>query len=150
MLKTNNNNHVYMDTKRNEKGITFISVLLMITVIFLTLPLIGFLTKSMNYTTNYDAMSVQQFFYFLRDDIIASTDIIKIQSDAISLHHFNDSIVTFEKYDDLIRRQVDGKGHEVFLREVQNVNFKKVRNGVHVLITTKQGEQYEKTIRIYH
>ncbi|WP_174613797.1 competence type IV pilus minor pilin ComGF [Virgibacillus ihumii] len=150
MLKTNSNDHVYMDTHPNEKGFTFISVLLMITVIFLTLPLIAFLTKSITYSTNYDAMSVQQFFYFLRDDVIASTDVIMVHSEAISLHHYNDSIVTFEKYNDLIRRQVDGQGHEIFLREVQEVNFKKVRNGVHVFLMTKQGEQYEKTIRFYH
>lgn len=139
-----------MATAPNEKGFTFLSVLLMISIIFLTLPLISFLIKSINYQSNYDAMSVQQFFYFLRDDMIASTDVSSVQSNTISLNHYDGSIVTFEKYEGLIRRQVDGQGHEVYLREVKDVNFKTARNGIHVSITTMQGEQYEKTIRLYH
>ncbi|WP_077326961.1 competence type IV pilus minor pilin ComGF [Virgibacillus siamensis] len=149
MLKTNRTNHVYTAIQLNEKGFTFLSVLLAITVVFLTLPLIALITKSIDYSSNYDAMSVQQFFYFLRDDVIASTMVESEQSDKLILHYYDDTIVTFEKYDDLIRRQVNGQGHEIYLREVQDVQFTASPNTIHVFITMKQGDQYEKSIHVY-
>lgn len=56
---------------------------------------------------------------------------------------------TLEWYNDLIQRQVDGKGFEVFLRDVKGVQFSALSYGVHVTITTLQGAHYEKTIVFY-
>lgn len=115
----------------------------------MTLPFVSYLTKTISYSSNYDAMSVQQFFYFLRDDVITATDIIISEPEKVHLYHYNGTVITFEKYQDQIRRQIDGTGHEVYLRDIKEVRFTSNPFGVHASITTKQGEQFEKIIILY-
>ncbi|WP_443257925.1 competence type IV pilus minor pilin ComGF [Virgibacillus sp. L01] len=137
-----------MDILKNENAFSFLSVILTISLLFIIIPFTGYLLKGVSFTSNYDELSIQQFFYFLRDEVIESTD-IKIEPTKITLHQTNGSVVTIEKYQSLIRRKVDSKGHEVFLRDVQAVNFKSTVYGFHVTITSAKGEQFEKTIIIY-
>lgn len=133
----------------NDKGFTFLSALLTITILFITLPFTTYLVKGINFTSNYEELSLQQFYYFLRDDVIKSTELI-VEPTKVTLQNYDGSLVTIEKYQNLIRRQIDGQGHEIYLRNIQEALFTNTSNGFRVSITSTQGEQYEKTIIFYH
>ncbi|MBP1950356.1 competence protein ComGF [Virgibacillus litoralis] len=137
-----------MDILQNEKGFSFLSAILTISILFILIPFTGYLLNGVNYTSNYEELSVQQFYFFLRDDVIKSTDII-VEPTKIILNQHDGSVVTIEKYQDLIRRQVDSEGHEIYLRHVQNIFFKSSEYGFHASIISTKGEQYEKTIIFY-
>ncbi|WP_158701707.1 ComGF family competence protein [Lentibacillus sp. Marseille-P4043] len=137
-----------MGIARTERGFTFLTLLLTVTILFMTLPFISYLIKSAAYSTNYQEESIQQFLYFLRDDVIKATD-YAVTPTAIKLIINDEETVTIEQYETLIRRQVNGQGHEIYLRDVEEVSFTSLPYGIHAKITSIQGETYEKQIIIY-
>ncbi|MFD1038476.1 competence type IV pilus minor pilin ComGF [Virgibacillus byunsanensis] len=148
MLKIKLKNTVFTAIVKIEKGFTILSVLLSITVLFITLPFAAYLVKTANIPTNYEELSIQQFFIFLRDEMIIATDIV-VYPNTIEYTVKNGSQVTIEKYDNIIRRQVIGKGHEIYLRDVSDVTFTSLSYGIHVSITSLEGEHSEKDIIFY-
>lgn len=58
-------NFVYMATRTNKNGFTFIESLLTISILLMTLPFIGYLVKGTDFTSNYDQLAGQQFFFLL-------------------------------------------------------------------------------------
>jgi competence protein ComGF len=53
-------------------------------------------------------------------------------------------IATFEKYQDMVRRQVDGLGHEVMLQQVANFQVKKEGDHIVVQVTDHEGNQFSR------
>ncbi|ALX48075.1 competence type IV pilus minor pilin ComGF [Lentibacillus amyloliquefaciens] len=148
MLKTKLNNSVYTAIRPNEKGVTFISVLFMISIIFTTIPFTVYLVKAVDVTSNYDALSVQQFFFYMRDEVISASD-LTIETSKLTLEQPDGSTATLEKSDDRIVRRLNN-GFEIYLRDVQDVTFTSSSYGVHASITTINGDQYEKSIVYYN
>lgn len=153
MLKRLKKQDAFTVIHKNNQGFTLISILLTITILFTTLPLLGYLIKSATYTSNYDELSIQQFFHYLRDDFLIATD-YDVSTNKITLGLENGTQASIESYtntakDVLIRRRVDGFGHEVYLMNIEAVTFSPISYGVHVIVTSLQGEQYEKTIIFY-
>lgn len=149
MLNKKKKKHAYSGTQINQKGFTLLSTLLTISILFITVPFLEYITKSLDYTTNYTDLSYYQLFHFMRDDIIRSTD-FAIDGQKLSLNTFSETTVGYEQYEDIIRRQVDGAGHEIFIQKnVANLSFEKISYGVKAIITTKDGEVYEKKFTVY-
>lgn len=146
--------YVCTEFRKNEQGFTFLSMLLTVTILFTTLPLLAYLIKSVNYSSNYDEIAVQQFFNFLQNDVIHATS-YQIENGVIKLvlpnesKNEDDEIASFQKYDTLIRRQVDEGGHEIYLRDIEDFTVTSLAYGFHVTILSLQGERYEKTIVFY-
>ncbi|HLS08040.1 ComGF family competence protein [Lentibacillus sp.] len=140
---------VYTAIRKNEKGFTFISIFLTVSIIFMTIPFTTYLTKTVDVSSNYDQLSVQQFFYFLRDEVIKASE-ITVEPSKITLLQPDESRVSLEQYEDLIVRQLDGEGFEVYLRNVQDVHFTPSEFGLLASITTINGDQFEKHIVFYN
>ena len=149
MLKKPTKLFAYTAIHRDEKGFTFISMLLMMTILAVSLPFLAYLTKSATYTTNFDDIAIRQFFQFLRDETIKATA-YHVDEGTLTLKiDDDDKNVTIERYKDLIRRQVDRKGHEIYLQGVQDLGFTAQDYGFRVTVTSLEGERYEKTIIYY-
>ncbi|WP_188453664.1 ComGF family competence protein [Virgibacillus oceani] len=140
---------VYMGILRNEKGFTFITLLVTITLFFMTLPFIGYISKTVTYSSNYDEISTLQFFHFIRDDVMKATNFY-VDAKGLKLNMKDGTVVSFEQYNNTVRRQVDGQGHEIYLRNVKQFELKPLPFGIHLTITSIQGEIYEKSIIFYH
>lgn len=147
MLKRNKKKSVYMDPLQNETGFTFLTLLVTLTIFCVTIPFAAYLLQSVDHSTYQEEIAVQLSFQFLRDDLLEATD-YGVTKDKITLTRSEDEKVTIEQYENQIRRRVRG-GNEIYLRDVQNVSFKKQPYGIHASITTEQGETYEKTIINY-
>ena len=129
----------------NERGFTMISMLMTLSVIMITLPLLAQIIILTTVPSSYDELSMNQFFYFLRDEVSIAAD-YSVKQDVLTLELENGDTITFKKYKELVVRQVDGKGYDVFLRSVEDIRFRKLSYGVHIAITSLEGEQYEKNI----
>lgn len=57
--------------------------------------------------------------------------------------------VTVSRYNDLIRRQIGGKGHEVLLQQVKSFNAVVEESGVTLSIVSAAGKQYELKTYLY-
>lgn len=139
---------VYMERAKNNAGFTFISLLITLMIISTTLPLLVQLTKTASYRTNYSELSIHQFFQFLRDDLIEATA-FKVSKHSLELSLPNDDAASYSMYGRLIRRQVGGRGHEVYVRNVKNITFTELSYGVLAEVRSLEGDIYEKVIVFY-
>lgn len=140
---------VYMAIHKHEQGFSLVSMLVMSTIFFMTLPLLIYITKSVTYESNYDELSIRQFYQFLRDELIQATSYTINQNQLVLVAPDGDKI-SFMQYNHEILRKVDGQGHDVYLRNVEAILFKKLSyDGIQVEITSLEGNKYEKSIMFY-
>ena len=103
----------------------------------------------MNSKSTYSEISVQQFFQFVRDDIIDATNIYVTNGKLYLVKPHENKTATLELYGTLVRRQVNGKGHEIYLRDVEGISFTPLPYGVQVTVITTSEERYEKKFAYY-
>lgn len=138
-----------MELKNSEHGFTLLSNLLAIFIIGLILPFIINLYQATGNSPSYTKeISIQQFFQFLRDDL-ANSESYDVENERLILTLYDGTPTTIEKYKDLIRRQVEGKGHEIYLRDIKSVLFEKLTYGIKTTITSFEGDKYVKHIVLY-
>jgi len=148
MLKRKEKHFAFMPMKNDELGHTLLSMLLALSLISLTIPFLSVLITNINNESNYKLTSVQHFFYTLREQLIHSQS-YQVKNNKLYLYNTLGETITIEKYSTLIRRQVDRMGHEIYLRNVKSVSFKKLPYGLHVIVTLNGGETFEKSIIFY-
>ncbi|RDW19193.1 hypothetical protein CWR48_09085 [Oceanobacillus arenosus] len=151
MLNMQKKRFVYTEYMHHEHGFTFISMLFAIAILSITLPFTGYLLKATASQSNYEEISVYQFFQFVRDEVVKSTGMYIANGKLHLQQKINNqqAIATIEKYESLIRRQVDGTGHEIFLRDVQDLTFFEDPYGIKINVTTLEGNTYDKRIIFY-
>ncbi|WP_042145917.1 competence type IV pilus minor pilin ComGF [Paucisalibacillus sp. EB02] len=137
-----------MDYQKNEQGFTFYTLLFALTILIMCIPLYGAILKTLKENSSYNEISIQQVFHFIQQDVIKAIN-YRAESGKIYLNLYNGETVTIEQYGNLIRRQVDGQGHEIYLRNIQDFQVQTLEYGFNVYITSSEGEQYEKTITFY-
>ncbi|HLR01129.1 MAG TPA: competence type IV pilus minor pilin ComGF [Virgibacillus sp.] len=138
-----------MVLKKNESGFTLLSNMLAIVIIGLILPLLAGLYQAAADMPSYtEEISIQQFFQFLRDDLTKTVS-CQVKDNKLVMTLSNDKQTRIEHYDTLIRRQVDGKGHEIYLRDIKSVSFDTLSYGIKTTIISSKGETYVKNLACY-
>jgi competence protein ComGF len=74
---------------------------------------------------------------------------MEIKQSTIYLYKFNGEKVSFEKYGNLIRRRVNGQGHEILLQSISDVQYKLEHDGILIKVMTEQGKEYEMFIMTF-
>ncbi len=139
---------VYTVSEKGEAAFTLLSMLMVITVLMITLPLLAYLINAVTYTDHFDELSIQQFFNFLRDELISGTN-YSVSENQINFVDLDGRKVSFEKYINVILRKVDGLGHDIYLRNIQHIKFIDISYGIQVEVISQKGETYEKEIMYY-
>lgn len=129
----------------NERGFTFSEMLLTIMIISITMPIIVYLFQLIQVDTDETDLAMMQFFIYLRDDVLRAES-VSVTENEMYFQLTTGETVKIERYNDLIRRQVDGKGHEIYARDVKKFHLKRLSYGTKVSITTTEGKTYEKII----
>jgi|SRR5690625_3503293 len=148
MLNNEKKSIVYTDIN-NERGMTFISMFLTLVIIAITLPFLIYFLQNIHTSTYKEDMSVQQFFIFVRNDAISAKHVYSKQN-RLLFDLKSGEQAKIEYYPKLIRRQVDGKGHEIYLRDIESFSIQPLSYGSKLVVTTLKGETYEKTIAHYN
>lgn len=139
---------VWKDWLKSEKGFSYISMFFALAIVSMTLPMFAYLLQSTSHlSSNHNELSTQQFFQFIRDEVISSND-IKIEGNKLKLIQ-HDSEILIEQYGSLIRRQVDRKGHEILLQNIEKLSMDSNPYGIRLRIRNTLGETYEKVIVFY-
>lgn len=148
MPKKEKKRYAYTDFQTNENGFTFITMFLIIIVLAVSFPLLGYMIQTADYENNYQEISIQQFFQFVRDEVIKSTN-TRVTDKKLILEQHPNVTATLELYGSLVRRQVNGQGHEVYVRDVKELHFTPLPYGFQVSVTSISGENHEKIILHY-
>ncbi|WP_081779331.1 ComGF family competence protein [Oceanobacillus picturae] len=150
MLKKKEKQSVYMVFLEKSSGFTMIQSLLAISFLALSLPFLASLLKAADIPLHEQELSIQQFFTFLQDDVKNATSFkLKDAGKILELNLVGGSTTTLEKYGNLIRRRVNGTGHEVYLRNIASLRFEPAAYGFSIFVTMEDGETFEKTIIWY-
>ena len=144
MREINMNKFVCTDFD-NERGFTFSEMLLTLMIISITMPIIVYLFQLIQVDTDETDLAMMQFFIYLRDDVLRAESVSVTESE-MYFQLSTGETVKIERYNDLIRRQVDGKGHEIYARDVKEFHLERLSYGTKVFITTIEGKTYEKII----
>ena len=126
----------------NEQGYTLLNTLISLMLILLILPLIYqvyFEVSSLNKIDN----SYEKFFIFIKDDINRASK-VSVSDHQIIFELYDGKSAIIEKYNDQLRRRVDNKGHEIYLRDINSFNIIKLDYGMRLSVISKMGVKYEK------
>jgi|SRR5690625_3950253 len=138
-----------MDWKRSEAAFTLLETLFVLTVIMITLPFILYLMHNIQSTSNHDDISVHQFFVYLRDDIL-NAEAINHHNNHLLFQLNDHETASIEQYNQSIRRRIEGRGHEIYLQNVEAFHVEPISIGYRLSVTTIEGETYEKTMAIFN
>ncbi|QNG61238.1 hypothetical protein H4O14_07110 [Bacillus sp. PAMC26568] len=75
---------------------------------------------------------------------------LQVEPQRISFTSKSGEIIEYEKYGQLVRRQVDGKGHIICLRNIKNIVFKPIYGGVSLTATSITDSEYHSKLRNFH
>ncbi|MDY0396679.1 ComGF family competence protein [Virgibacillus halophilus] len=89
------------------------------------------------------------FFQYFQAEMNEASD-FHVHDNIVGIHLKNGATANFEEYHHQIRRQVAGKGHEVYLRDIKHAKFKEMPEGIQTKIETQDGKVYEKIIFFYN
>ncbi|HLQ73795.1 MAG TPA: competence type IV pilus minor pilin ComGF [Bacillota bacterium] len=131
-----------------EHGFTLFSNLLALVLISLSVPFLIYLFQTVEQGTAYDELSVNQFFDHFHFEFLKTQSFIT-NGGGVQLKQISNREVLYEKYKKIIRRRVNGEGHEEYLRNVKEVTFTHEKNGIFIEITTTEGQHYEKYFMLY-
>ncbi|MDC3415511.1 ComGF family competence protein [Aquibacillus salsiterrae] len=138
---------VSMDTLVNKGGYTLISLLLVFSILFITLPMIPIIYTSFIPSDYSEQLSVQQYFHFIQSEIYRSKS-FSISGNQLVFNQLTGEQVIIEQYNDVVRRQVSGKGHEILIRDIKTNRYTTIQYGFKLSVTTVEGNTYEKTFSL--
>ena len=110
--------------------------------------LVAFFSYFVQTQESTNELAIQQFFIFVRNDVLLAQGIYE-QNDVLYFQLITGETATLEQYRNQIRRRVDQKGHEVYLRDIDSFSVEALTYGVNIIIMTSDGERYEKSIAFY-
>jgi competence protein ComGF len=69
-----------------------------------------------------------------------------IQKEVIELTHTNQDVISYELFNNTLRRRVNGTGHEVILQHIDSVEFSYIKGGVLISVADLDGTEYNNKI----
>ncbi|WP_246945953.1 competence type IV pilus minor pilin ComGF [Bacillus pinisoli] len=131
--------------KVNEKGYTLLEMLIVFLVLITicsTFPLLLSLLEKWTsqpqglHPFEWEIASAQ-----MRMDVREGSEIIISQGKLLVKQPPN--VITYELYQNILRRQVNGAGHEVILQHIRTVGFRYIESGLAIEVTDLEGVEYE-------
>jgi len=131
-----------MDYLHNNSGFTLINSLLRIAMLMLSLPILVTLLAKVSVNDSSESLQIQQLFYLIQQEINDAENMYTAQN-RLYLKTRTNEIVSIELYGQTIRRRVDQSGHEIYARNILNVQFVELSYGIQMSVQTNKGETYE-------
>lgn len=148
MQKETRKNFAFMGYLIKQNGFTFVSMLLILSILAMMLPLVGLTLRTIDLPSKNNDLPIQHFFLFLQDEV-RNADEIDVRSSRLYMKQQKElGIITIRQHHDVVIRELRS-GHEIYLREVQEIHFSEKDIGIHVTVTTTEGDEYEKIIAFY-
>lgn len=132
----------------NEQGITLVTTLLALVIVAITLPLLSFIINKLTEPKLYDDIKYEQFFHFIWDDVFRAKQ-VEAKDNTLVFELRTGEKATLALYENIIRRQVEFEGYEVYVRDVKSFRTEQTDDHINVKITSMKGDVYAKKIPIY-
>lgn len=134
-----------MEKEPNQDGITYLSVLFAFAVLLLMLPFFTVVYSSIETKSYQEELEVNQYFRFVQDETEISSH-IAINPSLLTFYYPDGTSSQFNHYENLIRKQTEGLGHEILLRDVNTIHYSVTSYGMKITIKTASGKSHDKKI----
>lgn len=136
---------------RNEKGFTFVEMLVTFSILIVILsfitPFLGVVFR--DNSDQFNKLEWQILIQQMKMEIREAKDITISNNGSVFYTNETGDSISFEKYNDKIRRRVNLKGHEVLLQQISDVRFEPRPNGFLISVLTVDGKTYQAIISAY-
>ncbi|MGG3889236.1 competence type IV pilus minor pilin ComGF [Metabacillus fastidiosus] len=140
----------YVYQHSNDCGYTLVNLLfslivysIIISSLFIMFHILNDQTKR---STDLKAYEWENFINQMQREMNIAEE-LTVEENTIKYKNILGETVSIHQYKNLIRRQVNGKGHEIFLLKVKNVQFMKLAIGVNIHVISESGKDYNFTFR---
>jgi competence protein ComGF len=132
----------------SQSGTTLIETIIALTVLLLLSSLLPLLFIPIQKQPAISQLEETSLFFSMLGKEIREGEIIEVNNDSLFITHSDGNVISFSKYHSLIRKQVNGLGHEVW---VQNISELVLEIQSDVLLTVKiiddKGHVYQRLFR---
>lgn len=132
----------------NDRGFTLIPTLLALVIIVIVLPILSFILSKLTEPKVFDDIKYEQFFHYIYHDALRA-DSVHVHNNTIVFAVRTGDQAVLSRHKDVIRRQVEGVGHEIYARDVKSFTAEQEEHCITVKIISTKGDIYGKTIPIY-
>lgn len=137
---------------KREKGFTLVEMLVSFTLFLIIVsffPIIIPLAKqTYNPDFNMNEMEWEIFVNQLAMEYREAKE-VGINATTLTLKMENNQIITYERYEDKIRRRVDESGHEVVLQHIKNIMYEQQKERLLIRSTDGVNKVREETITTF-
>ncbi|MCM3597186.1 ComGF family competence protein [Metabacillus idriensis] len=136
-----------------NKGFTFLNMLFSLSIVVIIVSSSAILIPYFyRISERENDLNLLEWEVFLQQTVIEmreGTNLI-VEPERISFTSKSGRIIEYEKYGFLIRRQVDGTGHIICLRNVKTIKFEPIAGGAALTVTSMTDNEYRCSIRNFH
>jgi competence protein ComGF len=137
---------------RNNRGFTLVEMLVTLSGFLLIVSLLPLLLNidwmKVNQSERFQRLEWQLFIQQVTSEIREAKE-IEVNNQTLYLYKFTGEKVSLEKYGYVIRRRVNGQGHEILLQYISDVQYQLEVNGIRIKVMTEQGTDYEAFITTF-
>ncbi|MCD7033129.1 ComGF family competence protein [Metabacillus sp. GX 13764] len=137
---------------RNSRGYTLLNMLFALGVFTIIvssmLPLISFLLHSSQKSGDLSAFEWEVFSEQLSNEIRQGKQ-FSVTAEGIDFTNPSGQRVSITRYNDLVRRQVGGKGHEIMLQQIKSIRAEITSTGLAFNLVSKANVSYHLSIPLF-
>ncbi|MBX9984981.1 competence type IV pilus minor pilin ComGF [Priestia aryabhattai] len=137
---------------KREKGFTLIEMLVSFTLFLIIVSFFPIIIPLAKQTYNPDfSMNEMEWEIFVNQLAMEYREVkeVGIHATTLTLKMENNQIITYERYEDKIRRRVDESGHEVVLQHIKNIMYEQQKERLLIRSTDGVNKVREETITTF-
>ncbi|ADE71499.1 competence type IV pilus minor pilin ComGF [Priestia sp. YIM B13446] len=137
---------------KREKGFTLVEMLVSFTLFLIIVSFFPIIIPLAKQTYNPDfSMNEMEWEIFVNQLAMEYREAkeVGIHATTLTLKMENNQIITYERYEDKIRRRVDESGHEVVLQHIKNIMYEQQKERLLIRSTDGVNKVREETITTF-
>jgi competence protein ComGF len=137
---------------KSEKGFTLVEMLVSFTLFLIIVSFLPIIIPLAKQTYNPDfSMNEMEWEIFINQLAMEYREAkeVKIHASTLTLKMENNQVITYERYEDKIRRRVDESGHEVVLQHIKSIMYEQHKERLLIRSTDGVNKVREETITTF-
>ncbi|MBU3572462.1 prepilin-type N-terminal cleavage/methylation domain-containing protein [Priestia aryabhattai] len=137
---------------KSEKGFTLVEMLVSFTLFLIIVSFFPIIIPLAKQTYNPDfSMNEMEWEIFVNQLAMEYREAkeVRIHATTLTLKMETNQVITYERYEDKIRRRVDESGHEVVLQHIKNIMYEQQKERLLIRSTDGVNKVREETITTF-
>jgi competence protein ComGF len=133
----------------DNKGFTLLEMLLSFSVFLIIASFIPLFFQLVAIPSEKNKLNMLEWEVFLQQakiEIREATE-LDVKNGILYLKNVSGQTISYEQYNHLLRRRIDGTGHEILLKNISTVSFQTVTNGYIIVVVDLGGNEYQARIK---